>query len=117
MNTESNIVRIRFEDLSVAEAGQRVTELREDLLDLSPDIEAKIVKDDPSTQDFGTTLILFLGAPAVVIIARGIADYLRRRAGRIIMETDDGVVIAEGITSADAPRIAEALAKISSKKS
>ena len=110
MGDEKSTFKIRFENSSVSEAGRKAAELRDSLLDINSDISAEIVKDDPTTQDFGSTLVLVLGAPAVVIIARGIANYLKRAHGSIVIETDDGTVVATGITGQDAARIAEAFA-------
>jgi hypothetical protein len=103
--------KIRFENETVADAGQKASELRYSLLDTSPDISVQITKDDPTTQDFGATLVLILGAPAAVAIAKGIADYLSRRGGTITIEDEHGKVIAQNVKSADLARIAEAFAK------
>jgi hypothetical protein len=102
---------IRFENVSAAEASQKASQLRAILLDLSPDASAEVIKDNQSTQDFGTVLVLVLGTPAVVIIAKGIADYLSRVGGTITIEDKNGKVIAKGIQSKDAARIAEAFSK------
>ena len=40
-------VKIRFEDVPLSKAGPKVEGLRERLLDLSPELEARIEKDDP----------------------------------------------------------------------
>jgi hypothetical protein len=99
---------IRFQDEKPADAGIKVKALRKDLLEKSRDVQVGIRKDDSTTQDFGTTLVLVLGTSAVTAIAKGIADYLRRNRGRIVIEAD-GKVIAENISGEDAARIAEAM--------
>ena len=104
---------IQFQNQSVAEAGQKANALRDFLLDLSPDVQAEVVKDNQSTQDFGATLVLVLGAPAVVIIAKGLADYLRRDSTNTEIIIYDGKreVLATNLTSKDAARIAEAFSQ------
>jgi hypothetical protein len=103
-------IEIRFEDLSLAEAGTKAQSLRRELTQNFPDlVSANIAKDDPSNQDFGATLILLLGTPAVIAIAEGIASYLKRQRGKITI-SKDGAVVAEGISGNDAARIAEAMA-------
>jgi hypothetical protein len=102
--------KIRFEDMSVAEAGKKVNELRSDLLEISPDFRPEIVQEDPSHQDFGATLVLVLGTTAVTAVAKGIAAYLSRARGTITIEAD-GKVVATGITGSDAAKIAEAFGK------
>ena len=99
---------LRFANLSVAEAGQKVTALREQLLDECPDVQADIRKDDPTTQDFGTTLVLVLGAPAVVALAKGLARYFGRdREGVLIIKRGESVIFRGNST--DAVAIAKAL--------
>jgi hypothetical protein len=103
-----NTLVLRFEGVSVAEAGMKVAALRDQLLEECPDVQAEIRKTDPRSQDFGTTLVLLLGAPAVVTIAAGLAKYLSRdRQGTLIIERD-GTVLFRG-NSSDAPAIAKAL--------
>ena len=110
MSDETSSIKIRFEDVTIAEAGGLAASLREDLLDISPDIGVRIEKDDPSTQDFGATLVLVLGTPAVLAVAKGVADYLRRKRGTITIEKD-GTLVATGISGDDAARIAEAFSQ------
>ena len=107
MTDDDKTITLRFEDVSVAEAGKKVAALREDLLDASTDISAEIRKEDSSTQDFGTTLVLVLGAPAVVAVAKGIADFLRRNRGKLLIEISGKKLVFEG-SSTDAARIVEA---------
>ena len=101
---------IRFEDLSPAEAGVQAAALREALLDASPDVQVDLNKADGETMDFGATLVLLLGTPAILAIAKGIAAYLaRQRAGELVIE-HDGRVVFKG-NSSDAARVAEALGR------
>ncbi len=71
---------IRVVGASAAEATREAGSLRGHLLDVGPgDLAIDLIKEDKTTQDMGATLVLALGAPAVVAIAHGIADWLRRR--------------------------------------
>lgn len=110
MSDQPSTYKIRFENLSVAEAGTKAAQLRESLLREGVEVTAKLEKSDSTTQDFGTTLVLILGAPAAVAIAKGIANYLSRDRGGITIEAD-GKVVATGLTGKDAAKIAEAFAK------
>ena len=107
-SADSTVFKIRFENLSVAEAGKKAASLRNDLLDASADISVEIEKADKANQDFGATLVLVLGGPAIVAVAKGIANYLSRDRATIVIEKD-GKVVAQGISGNDAARIAEAL--------
>src|SRR5262249_41262639 len=118
---------IRFEGLSTAQAGINVDGLCDELVRISPDIHASRKKDDQTTQDFGATLLLILGTPAVVAVAtygvapaikslaEGIASYLKRNHAKITISAD-GEVIADGVSGNDAARIAEAFAKKAQQK-
>ncbi|GAB1724162.1 MAG: hypothetical protein NTNFB01_30580 [Nitrospira sp.] len=112
MDSKSQTVKIRFEDVTVAEGGQRAEELRNELLDIGAvsNNDVEIAKDDPRTQDFGATLVMLLGAPAAVVLARGIRNYLERRGGSITVESD-GKVVAKGVHGSDVARIVEAIFK------
>ena len=110
MGNQLKSVKIRFEDASVAEANVKVSRLRDAILEAVPDVQADVVKDDPSTQDFGGTLVLVFGTPAAIALAKGIAKYLSRERGKIKIEADGGIV-AEGLSGTDIARITEALSK------
>lgn len=99
---------IRFEGLSPADAGAQALMLKEALLDSFPDVSAKIERSGGETMDLGATLILLLGTPAVIAVAKGISAYLaRERKGTLIIESD-GRIVFEG-SSSDAAKIAQAL--------
>jgi hypothetical protein len=109
---ETTPVRIRLEDVSVAQASSGIKALRNDVLDADRSVKADIVQDDPTHQDFGATLVLVLGAPAAIAVAKGIANWLAREGGKATLTIDVGggkVVKFKG-KSADAATIARALA-------
>ena len=104
---------ISFEGLSSANANASAEELREYLLDRCPDAAIERQRSDPNAQDFGSVLAIIVGTPAAFAIAKGIADWLRKRpTARLTIKKElDGTteVIAEGVTSEDAAKIASAL--------
>lgn len=83
---------LRFDDVSTADANRYADELRELLLDASPEVSVERKREHPSTQDFGTTLVLILGTPAVVAIARVIGNWLALRRGTISIQTENGEI-------------------------
>ncbi len=96
----------------MADAGGYASELREHLLDLTPDVDAEITKSDQTTQDFGDLLTLFIQGTAAVTIAGGLADFLRRVGTSVTIYAADGnTVVAKNVTSNDAARIAEVFSK------
>lgn len=106
--SDSHRFEIKFEDLSPADASAHAADLREALLDASPAVDVELKRSDAATMDFGATLVLVLGTPAVIAIAKGIAAFLaRERAGTLVIE-QDGRVVFKG-NSSDAAKIAAAL--------
>lgn|SRR5690242_7440062 len=104
---QQQMYTIKFAGISAAEAGFYGNELRDILLDANPDVVVKQHRDDPRTQDFGSTLVLILGAPAVVSIANAIGNWLKLRNSASLTIEKDGNIIAQNLTSKDASRLAE----------
>jgi hypothetical protein len=102
---------IKFNNSSVADANRYASELRNMLLDATPDVEVDQRRDDLRTQDFGATLVLVLGTPAVIAIAKAIGDWLKLRQSASLTIEQDGHVIAQNLTSKDALKLAELLSK------
>ncbi len=70
---------VTFEGASPADASRYAEELRNALLDATSDISVQRIQEDPRAMDFGATLILVLGTPAVVAAVRAIENWLRLR--------------------------------------
>jgi hypothetical protein len=122
-DSDQREIGIRFEGLSAAEANKAAIDLENALLDLGlPDVTTKLQKDRQNTQDFGATLLLLLGSGASLALAKGIADWLRRRADAaslVIIDMGENRVIARGVAAKefDAAGVANALAKASARRS
>ena len=108
MNDPTHEIEIRFEDMSLAAASTKAEKLRKELERVSPDTIIRVAKDDLSNQDFGSTLVLLLGTPAILAVAHGIASYLQRDRGTVAISANG--IVAEGISGNDVARIVEALA-------
>jgi hypothetical protein len=68
---------------------QALSDLRE------PTLRIQRTKSNSRTQDMGATLVLVLGGPAVVAVAQGLADWLRRRHADASIEIEvDGARVA-----------------------
>jgi hypothetical protein len=112
----NNELFIRFEDVTGAEAGVEAQRLQEVLLDSAPDINVRLKRERSDTMDMGATLVLLLGTPAVIAVAKGIAAYVKQRGSRpgkvaIEQRNADGTsrVVVIDADSADIAKIAEAL--------
>lgn len=103
---------IKFQDISLAEANILAESLRDAILDSYPGVRVERRRDDQSTQDFGATLILLLGAPAAVAVAKGIEQWLKRyQSAKLRIEQPDGTIIAENLTGKQVIELAKLLQK------
>ena len=101
---------ITFDGVSTADANIYAEELRDVLLDTTPEITVQRRRDNPLTQDFGATLVLILGAPSVVAVVKAIGDWLRlRTSASLTIETPDKHIVVQHITNRDAAQLVERL--------
>lgn len=108
MNEQSYI--ISFEHASPTDANRYAEELRNILLDQVDDIKVQRKRSNTQAQDFGTTLVLILGTPAVVTAATAIGNWLQHRNdAALTFETPDKKIVLQNITGKDAARLAEIL--------
>ncbi len=94
MSTE---LLISFPDESLDEAGSNIADLKEHLAMVAAGIETHQRRADPNAQDMGATLAIVLAAPAVVAVAKGIADWLKMRAAKpkLVIRNKEGQSILE----------------------
>jgi len=99
---EEVVLHVRFEGLSPADANLAAAELR-DAIERSGDdrISTTIQKESEETQDFGATLVLILGTPAALTLAKAIYAYIAKRGDRVVIETPQGKVVATGAGAAN----------------
>ena len=108
---------VRFEDLSGSEAGVEARNLQTMLRESAPDVDATLQRERGDTQDMGATLILLLGTPAAIALAKGVSAYIRQRGarpGKLVFEqrNADGSpknTLTVDASSADVAKFAEAI--------
>ena len=110
MGKESQFV-ITFEGIPVADANKLAADLETELK--MAGVEVSRQRQDESSMDFGASLVLILGTPAVVMAARALYAWVKRKnAGSLRIKLPNGSEFsADNIESKDAPALAEALAK------
>jgi hypothetical protein len=115
---DQQVYIITFENGSVADANRWASELKESILDATPDVEVKQQRDNSYSQDLGTTLSLVLGTPAVIAVANALGNWLMlyRQVG-ITIKTPHGDIIGTNLTSKDALKLAELLLAQQEKQS
>jgi hypothetical protein len=102
---------------SVADGNQWITELQgiiENYLTeegTSREAHLERFRRDGETQDFGATLIVLLGTPAAIAIAKGVHDFIAKRGSKVVIRTPEGTVVAQGdgAKNIDVAKTAEAL--------
>lgn len=98
---------IDFPGVSVAEANRLASELGEMLRGI-PGVQVNQHRNSENTQDMGASLILLLGTPAVLAVAKGVEAYLKKRHdAKITITGPQGEVRAENITGKEAIALAE----------
>jgi hypothetical protein len=103
---------VTFEEASPADMQYYAEELRKTLLDAVPDITVQRKRENPLTQDFGATLVLTLGTPAVVAVVTAVGNWLQlRNSASLTWKTADEHVIVQNITSKNAAKLAQLLLK------
>lgn len=108
---------ITFDKSSVADANRWASELKEVLLEATPDIKVRQQNTHPYSQDFGTTLVLVLGTPVVVVVAKALGNWLLlHRETSITIKTAQGEIVGTNITTNDALKLAELLLAQQKKK-
>ena len=104
---------IEFNEVSMAEAHNYAAELKDTLLDSSKEIDVEIKRGAENTQDFGSILVVILGAPAVVAAANALRDWLKfRHSASISIKKPSGSIVIKNLTSKDAELIVDKLQEI-----
>lgn len=83
---------IRFKGVSDADASQYAEELKNELLDASPDVQVERRSDGSRAQDLGTILaLIFAGVSTATAIAQAVIAWRQlRRDTKIEIEKPDG---------------------------
>lgn len=107
-------VEITFPDASPDSANYLVESLAKDIRGNVKEgglpVDPEIVRTDPTAQDFGTTLTILLGTPAIIILANTLRDWARR--------TDRSVIMINGhlITNLESKDVADVVKAMNLKK-
>jgi len=83
------IIEISFPHSSSAEANVQSASLRDALLEQVEEIKIKRKQADPNNMDFGATLCVVLGTPAIVAIAHGIGQYIKKNGSTVYIKTKE----------------------------
>jgi len=105
---------ITFDDVSPADANRYADELSNALLDATADIIVQRRRDNPHAQDFGATLVLLLGTPTAVSLAKTITtvigNWLQLRQGQgvsVTVKTADRQISIKNMTGEQATKLVQ----------
>lgn len=101
---------LRFDNASVADQNRFADDLLNALMDAHPEVTADRKRENIAAQDFGGTLVLVLGTPAIVAVAHALKNWLsRNNAASVSIETPTGRLVAKNLESRDVTAIIKAL--------
>lgn len=101
---------IRVIDEDAAAADQQAAALVDELVALEADVKIGRKKDEADTQDIGSILEIVLCAPAVMVLAHGIASFIRRsRSCTLEIKHGDRTAVIRGARPQDAAEVARIL--------
>lgn len=94
-------LELHFPGATPADAGRLVHDLADLIRKEDQSISVTTERASEDAMDGGTILILLLGTPVAVALARGIADWIRKRGDPelIIKSGKDQIVIQSGLTA------------------
>lgn len=105
-------LKISFGDEKPALATRFANELSKEITKSASDVQISVERDDPTNMDFGATLVLVLGAPAIVALVKALDNWLQlRNSASITIRTEEGEVIIDKANSADVDKILKRLSK------
>jgi hypothetical protein len=83
------------------------SDVRREVKEDGRSVSAEIKRTDPSAMDFGTTLAVVLGTPAVIILARAIRDWAKRTGNKSQISINGNVI--QNVASEDVADIVKAM--------
>jgi hypothetical protein len=98
---------ISIEGPTPRETEQLATELYARLDGAARDVQIKRSKKSSETLEIGSILTIVLSSAAFRAVGNGVASWLANRQKATITIKRDGTIIATGLTSADAARVAQ----------
>jgi hypothetical protein len=105
-------IALRVDGANVADSNVFAAELKEQLHDQLPDAKIETRRERADAQDFGATLVLVLGTPAIIALAKGISMWLAQRAANdappeIEIKTKKGTLKVKHVPGKDVRAIIE----------
>jgi histidyl-tRNA synthetase len=107
---EKQTYTITFEGVSASDANRYAEELRNALLNATADITVQRKRENSQAQDFGSTLVLILGTPAVAAVVTALNNWLQlRKNASLSWKSADGEIYIRNISSKNVVELAQQL--------
>ncbi len=93
---------IEFPDSAAADATRLAEDLARHVSATIDGVRAEVAPGSPDAMDFGAAVAIVLGAPSVVYLAKGIADWIRRQGdpALVIKRGRDSIIVKGGLDQA-----------------
>jgi hypothetical protein len=108
---EKNSVHISFPGVTPDKANglaeSLASDVRREVKDDGKSVEPDVQRTDKTAQDFGTTLVLVLGTPAVIILAKAVRDWAQRTGNESKISINGNVI--DNVASKDVADIVKAM--------
>jgi hypothetical protein len=108
MEEEQTLV-LKFDGASTAQANQFAETLSRELKQSVPDVNVRRKRENEETQDFGTTLVLVLGTPAAIALAKALQSWAARYGTSVSVSDENGTVLLKNVQGSDAAKIVAAI--------
>ncbi|GIH02460.1 hypothetical protein Rhe02_05270 [Rhizocola hellebori] len=104
---------VELDGVPLSQASALASELREFLLDEDGALQIEQVRANADTQDLGATLVILLGTPALVAVARGVERWIaRRNSSSVIISSGADQVEVTNLSNRKAGELAEKLVQL-----
>jgi hypothetical protein len=96
---------ISFATATPADASRLAEDLARFIQTSVDGAEASVGGGSSDSMDFGTTVVLVLGTPAMIALAHGVASWIKRQGDpELVIKTKNGSVTVKGGLDLDAKR-------------
>ena len=100
--------KIAFPEMSGSDAGSLAADLQQEIEMMGEDVTVERVRENPDALDFGASLVLVLGTPAVIILAKAIAAWAKRAGTGLTVTCGDTIVTVKNVDSDQLPALLKA---------
>jgi len=93
---------IEFPDSAAADASRLAEDLARHVSTTIDGVKAEVASGSTDAMDFGATVVIVLGTPSIVYLAKGIADWIQRKGdpALVIKRGRESIIVKDGLDQA-----------------